>query len=95
MNKNTNKLTLHNILKSRAACIIGVAIACLLTITPGLAQTPPSSDQESQTSENEIDQSVENDRQDQEESNPNPPDEVFIPSEELSEDSSAPFPVDI
>ena len=28
-------------------------------------------------------------------SKPSTPDEVFIPSEELSEDSSAPFPVDI
>jgi len=95
MNKNTYKLFLRNILKSRATCIVGLAIAGVLTINPGLAQTPPTSDQESQSSENEVDQSVQNDRQDQEESNPNPPDEVFIPSEELSEDSSAPFPVDI
>ncbi len=64
-----------------------------LTVSDAQAQTKPQTNQSDQpVEESEADQ---NNEPEQENRKPSSPDEVFIPSEELSEDLPAPFPVDI
>ena len=76
------------------ASFIGLSFVALslmmMVATPLHAQ-----DQDQQASETTEASDADDTKPATETSKPSTPDEVFIPSEELSEDSSAPFPVDI
>lgn len=74
--------------------ITAVLFASLSTIA--IAQEDKQSQDETEPEQQSVENSdLPDNQQSQEASKPNTSGEVFIPSEELSEDSSAPFPVDI
>ncbi len=75
--------------------LISVLLLNSLIALNAVAQTEDEANAETSASTEDADSSEANNEPTQETRNPNAAGEVFIPSEELSEDLPAPFPVDI